>query len=64
MVQRPVIMMTHAGPKLLVLWFPIEPSNKQHKGSGIKDINERVDAVPRGSPVPCRDLAIKAVLQW
>ena len=55
MVQRPVIVSIHTGPKSLVFWFAIEPSNKQHKGSGIKDISKGVDAVPNDS-VSCRGL--------
>lgn len=47
-VQSPVMMATHTGLQLLVLEFAIEPSHKQHKGAGIKDISEGVDAVPSG----------------
>lgn len=44
-VQRPVIMAIHSDPNLLVLWFTIGPSNKEHKWSGIKDVHEGEDIV-------------------
>lgn len=54
MVQRPVIMVIHTVPKLLVLWFAVEPSNKQPQALGIKYINEGIDAVLHDSLVFCK----------
>lgn len=38
-------MAIHSDPNLLVLWFTIGPSNKEHKWSGIKDVHEGEDVV-------------------
>lgn len=51
-------------PQVACTWLTVESSNKQHKGSGIKNINEGMDAVPNYSLVPCKVLVVKAVFQW
>lgn len=47
---------------LFGFWFATEPSNRLHGGSGVKDANEGVDAVP-SDLAPCGGLGVDAVLQ-